>query len=441
VTDDALARLAAVTPANVCEVCKALQAAGFEAVTVGGAVRDAVLGRTPGDWDVATSAHPDEVLRLFKHTVPTGLQHGTVTIVTGRGEHTHVEVTTYRGEGAYTDARRPDHVVFGVPLIEDLARRDLVVNAIAYDPVKRAIHDPFGGMADLAARRLRAVGNAVDRFTEDGLRVMRAVRFAAQLEFELDPETEAGIGPALPSLAKVSRERVADELRKILAARQPSRGLAIAWRSGIVESILPEVPGGIASWRRDARRWLARVDRAPLQVRFAALLADLASPEAPRDRIDRVVVAKVDGVMRGLKFSNEERDLGTKLVGVAAAGEQAAWTDPEIRRLLADVGRATAVQAVELWKADAVAASGADTESASALIACASAILDRGDALATGELAVGGKDLMTALAIPPGPAVGRLLSGLLDRVLEDPSHNTRDGLIELARGIELEPGR
>src|SRR5262245_44690814 len=129
--NDALKRLAAAVPANVRQVCATLTAAGFQAVTVGGAVRDALLGRDPGDWDVATSEHPEEVLKLFRHTIPTGIQHGTVTVVTGKGAHTHVEVTTFRGEGAYSDARRPDHVVFGVPLIDDLARRDLVVNAMA----------------------------------------------------------------------------------------------------------------------------------------------------------------------------------------------------------------------------------------------------------------------------------------------------------------------
>src|SRR5688572_24525547 len=215
-TADALSRLRAAVPANVRAVCETLERAGHEAVTVGGAVRDAILGREPGDWDVATSARPEDVMKLFKHVIPTGLQHGTVTIVTGKGEASHVEATTFRGDGAYTDARRPDHVVFGVPLVEDLARRDLRVNAMAYDPERDLLIDPYDGRADLAARVLRAVGDPAARFTEDGLRVMRAVRFAAQLEFELDPDTEAAIRVALPSLAKVSRERVADELRKIL---------------------------------------------------------------------------------------------------------------------------------------------------------------------------------------------------------------------------------
>jgi tRNA nucleotidyltransferase (CCA-adding enzyme) len=146
---DATARLAAAVPANVRDVCARIAEAGFQAVTVGGAVRDVLLGRKPGDWDIATSAHPDDVLKLFRHTIPTGLQHGTVTIVTGKGVESHVEITTYRGEGAYTDARRPDSVVFGVPLQEDLARRDLTVNAIAYDVAGNAMFDPFGGLVDL----------------------------------------------------------------------------------------------------------------------------------------------------------------------------------------------------------------------------------------------------------------------------------------------------
>ncbi|HEY4243790.1 MAG TPA: hypothetical protein VGM88_28450, partial [Kofleriaceae bacterium] len=248
-------RLAAAVPERVRKVCATLSEAGFQTVTVGGAVRDALLGREPGDWDVATAARPEDVIAAFPRTFPTGIQHGTVTVMMDKDP---IEVTTFRGEGAYSDARRPDHVVFGVPLVEDLARRDLVVNAMAFDPATGELHDPFGGIADLAAKRLRAVGHgsnqhqiAVARFSEDGLRVMRAVRFAAVLEFELDAETERGIGESvvLASLSRVSRERVSDELRKLLAARQPSRGLAIARRTGIIGNILPVVSVAVA---RDA---------------------------------------------------------------------------------------------------------------------------------------------------------------------------------------------
>jgi tRNA nucleotidyltransferase (CCA-adding enzyme) len=443
---DALARqrLAAAVPANVRAVCRTLASAGHQAVAVGGAVRDAILGREPGDWDVATSAHPDQVIALFPHTVPTGLQHGTVTVVTGRGASSHVEVTTFRGEGAYTDARRPDHVTFGVPLVDDLARRDLRVNAIAYDPRTDALIDPYGGQIDIAERRLRAVGptgrvydDAVARFTEDGLRVMRAVRFAAALEFELDPETERGIAPALPSLARVSKERICDELRKILAAPRPSRALAIAERTGILALILPEHGAGVAAWAaaravsRDAQlaRWLARVDAAG-PARLAALLAELADPD-PARRLDRGSQRAVEGVLRRLKFSNDECAAAAVAVGAAAAVLAGGWTDPEIHRLLADVTRGHAAGAIALWRADGAAE----------LADRAAAIVARGDALAVGELAVTGKDLMTALDMPPGPLVGRLLAALLDRVLADPALNTPDALIAAARGLELELAR
>jgi len=427
-------------------VCQTLAAAGYQAVAVGGAVRDALLGRTPGDWDIATSAHPAQVMALFKHTVPTGLQHGTITIVTGRGEASHVEVTTFRGEGAYTDARRPDHVTFGVPLVEDLARRDLRVNAIAYDPAAGTLIDPYDGQQDIAERRLRAVGptgnvydDAVARFTEDGLRVMRAVRFAAALEFTLDPDTERGIAPALPSLAKVSKERISDELRKILATREPSRALALAERTQIVALILPELSRGLDAWAaalhvaRDTAvaRWLARVDAAAPDARLGALVAELAEPDLAMRRLDRRSQRAADTVLRRLKFSNDESAAAAILVGGAAAPLATAWTSAELRRLLADITRPHAAAAIALWRADR----------ATELADRATEIIERNDPLAVGELAVTGTDLMRALDMLPGPAIGRLLAALLDRVLADPALNTRDLLIAISRGLELELAR
>jgi tRNA nucleotidyltransferase (CCA-adding enzyme) len=426
--DDELEHLARAVPANVRDVCATLTAAGHQAVTVGGAVRDALLGRDPGDWDVATSAHPDEVMKLFRRTIPTGLSHGTVVVVTGRGEHTHVEVTTYRGEGAYSDARRPDHVRFGVPLVEDLARRDLTVNAIAYDPAKRELIDPFGGRDDIAHRRLRAVGSAVDRFTEDGLRVMRAVRFAAQLGFELDPQTEAGIAPALPSLAKVSRERVSVELRKMLATRQPSRGLLPARRTGIIASVLPELDAAIA----DEAAWLARVDRAAEAVRLAALLVPLQAKDAPAQRVDRQTVRRVDALLKALKFSNDEAGLAAQLVGAAHATCETTWSAPQVRRLLAELDRDRRALAIELWRSE--------LPPCAALIGHATQILDEKHPLAAGDLAVGGKDLMSALGMKPGPALGRILARLVDIVIEDPAQNTRETLLAAAQRTELELG-
>jgi tRNA nucleotidyltransferase (CCA-adding enzyme) len=392
-----VARVDAVVPAEVREVCRVLIEAGFEAVTVGGAVRDALLGRDAGDWDVASSAKPDEVVALFPRTIPTGIQHGTVTVMVGRGERRiGVEVTTFRGEGAYSDARRPDSVTFGVPLDEDLARRDLVVNAIAYDPIAHRLHDPFGGLADIAARRLRAVGDPVARFTEDGLRVMRAVRFAAVLEFALDPATEAAIPIALGSLRKVSQERIQIELAKLLAAPRPSLGLVIAHRTSILSTILPELTSDPWPW----------VDAAPLDARPAALLATVDAKLA-------------DAALRRLKFSNEDRDRTVKLIRVALAD---ATDAPAVRRLLAAVGRPLGPLLTSLWSSR--------TPPGPHLLA--RDILARGDALALGDLALTGNDLMSELGLPPGRALGQLLAALLDRVLDDPALNTRPSLLALA---------
>ncbi len=430
----ARARLAAAVPPNVREVCRALSAAGHQAVTVGGAVRDALLGRTPGDWDVATAATPDQVIALFKRTVPTGIQHGTVTIVTGRGIESHVEVTTFRGEGAYTDARRPDHVRFGVPLVEDLARRDFRVNAMAYDPAADEIIDPYDGRRDLDERRLRAVGptgdvyqDAVARFTEDGLRVMRAVRFAAALEFTLDPDTERGIEPALPSLARVSRERVSDELRKLLAARMPSLGLRIAERTRILTVIAPELAAGLTGPEVIAH-WLARVDAAPEAVRLGAMFAELA-PRVASTRLDRRLVDHVNQVLKTLKFSNDDAALAATLVALAQATLVTEWTPTEVRKLLGDVTRPRVTAAQAFLVADGASALADQVVAVTA------------DPIAIGELAVAGKDLIAALDMKPGPQVGRILAALLDRALSDPSINTREGLIAIARGLELELAR
>jgi tRNA nucleotidyltransferase (CCA-adding enzyme) len=424
---EALAKLEAAVPANVRDVCAKLSAAGHEAVTVGGAVRDALLDRAPGDWDVATSAHPEDVLALFRHTIPTGLQHGTVTVVTGRGIASHVEVTTFRGEGAYSDARRPDHVTFGVPLVEDLARRDLVVNAIAYDPANARLIDPFGGRADLDARRLRAVGDPVARFTEDGLRVMRVVRFAAKLEFAIDPATEAAIAPALASLAKVSRERVSDELRKLLAAREPSRGLVPSVRTGIIATIVPELQVGAD--------WAARVDRAPPEARLAAMFAPLARAEVDEvtaRHVDRDVVARVGAIAKALKFSNAEGDAAAVLVGAAHAPAWPAWNPAEVRRLLREVDAKLRPLAIELW------ASG--TSPNPLLVAEARRVLGAREPLAIGDLAIGGKDILADIKLKPGPVVGQILDLLLTVVLDDPSLNAREPLLERARTLALELG-
>lgn len=427
---DELAAVAAVVPAAVRRVCERLEAAGHQAVTVGGAVRDALLGRAAGDWDVATSATPDQVIALFPRTVPTGLAHGTVTVLTGAGEIDHVEVTTFRGEGAYSDGRRPDSVSFGVPLEEDLARRDLVVNAIAYAPTRHQLIDPFGGREDLRAGRLRAVGEPLARFLEDGLRVMRAIRFAATLEFSLEAATEAALRPALPALAKVSKERITIELCKLLAAPRPSLGLAIAFRTGVMELVLPEVVAGQARWGRTDEEVGRRVDAAAPAARLGALVFDLAPAHPGPARLDKQAQAQVEAMLRALKMKVADLELASRVVAVAAAVAAPPVSLPQMRRLLAAVGRKAAEAVVSAWGADhAARQQGRGGE----LAALGAQVLAAGDPLAISELAISGSDLMEELKLAAGAGLGQALRALFEQVQDGAVANERGALLSAAR--------
>ena len=379
---DPIAALDAVVPEPIRQVCARLQEAGYEAFTVGGCVRDAILGREPKDWDVATSATPDEVMASFKKTIPTGIQHGTVTVLVsggggGKKGRIPVEVTTFRGEGAYSDGRRPDSVTFGVPLREDLARRDLIVNAMAYDPVGRVLADPFGGAEDISQKRLRAVGDARERFAEDGLRVMRAVRFAAVLEFDLDADTEAAITPSLPILAKVSRERVRDELLKMLGARQPSRGLVIARRTGLLASILPELAERIS----DDERWQATIQRVDAgEDRLLRLAALLLYAELPRGSDDA-------SPLRRLRLSNAEIERVDRLLEFGPRWRSNDPSDRDLRVFLGALGRKYVADLLALWRAEQTTLDDDDNAAArlAELAERVRTIADRGDALTTGS--------------------------------------------------------
>jgi tRNA nucleotidyltransferase (CCA-adding enzyme) len=441
-----------VTPADVgaaaLEVCRRLAGAGHAAQVVGGCVRDLLLGRPAKDWDVATSAHPDAVQRVFPRTIPTGIAHGTVTVLV---KSEAVEVTTYRGEGAYSDARRPDHVVFGVTLEEDLARRDFTMNAIAYDPLADRVVDPFGGRADLAARTIRAVGDPGARFREDGLRVMRAIRFAAVLGFALDPATEAAIPSALGALARVSPERVRDELLKLLGAARPSIGLELAQRTGILGVILPELAEGVGVVQNRHHRhdvWthtIATVDATPGDaiVRLAALLHDVAKPrtaapkpDAPGEftfyRHDVVGADLSDVIARRLKLANKERERVVALVGHHMFWYAPEWSDATVRRFIRRVGPDLLPDLFAVRVGDVIGRGNAeDPESElGELRRRVDQVLAEDQALSIADLAVDGADVMRVLGVPPGRIVGDTLRALLEEVLDDPELNQRDVLLE-----------
>src|SRR3954469_2215018 len=239
------ARLRASIPEDVRQLCVRLAEGGHRAWAVGGCIRDELLAELRGvetahrnDWDIATSARPEAVMKLFRRVIPTGLKHGTVTVLFDDRAY---EVTTLRGETTYSDGRRPDSVFFVDDIKDDLARRDFTINALAYDVLADRLIDPFGGLADLEQKRLRAVGEPAARFAEDGLRVLRAARFVATLELELDPATERAIEPSLASYRKVSAERIRDEWLKTMKARTPSRAFGVMQKHGILAITAPEL--------------------------------------------------------------------------------------------------------------------------------------------------------------------------------------------------------
>lgn len=411
----AIARLrAAAVPPPIVDVARTLHAAGHEAVLVGGAVRDVLLDLPASDWDLASSATPQEVMDLFARTIPTGVQHGTVTVMVRDGDIDHpVEITTYRGEGAYVDGRRPQEVVFLRDLVEDLARRDFTVNALAWDPVAERFSDPFGGREDLAAGVVRAVGDPVQRFTEDGLRTMRAVRFCATRQLSLDAATEAAIPQALDVLAKVSGERVRVELVKLLASAEPSRGLRPMWRTGIwAQVLLPLLEPA------DYEQAIAAVDE--MQAEPIARLARLLWPRVGDDPAS--ARASIEACVESLRPSKAERAQVLALTGPGAVALARAGTDPEIRRAVAVLGRGNVAAAVDMLGLPKPRR--AQVEAAI-----------EGVALRPSELSIKGRDLIAQGVLSPGPALGRTLAALLDLVLDDPTLDKPEILVERARAL------
>lgn len=408
-------------PDAVRSVFNSLSKAGERGYLVGGSLRDLLSGRPPVDWDLATTATPRRIMEIFSRVVPTGIDHGTVTVLIGNDA---LEVTTLRGDGAYTDGRHPDSVVFIKDIEGDLARRDFTINAMAWEPGERILHDPFNGRDDLAARLLRAVGDPVARFTEDGLRVMRAARFAATLDFDIEKKTLEAIPMAAPKLVVVSIERRRDELLKTLMARAPSRGLLIMKEYGMFDHLIDEVHNLVdgqnepvqGAWKRTVRR----VDFCPAEnaLRLAALTLD-AIPR-PREPFE------------SLRLDKKTHKKASRLLNVGKIDYRSDWNDARIRRFLYDTGVDIAFDIITLWKAD--------LRAADENFGVADELLDRvkramisGDPLLAKDLRVDGDDLMRDLELLPGPHLGNLLERLLSHVIDHPEDNEKSKLIDIAR--------
>jgi tRNA nucleotidyltransferase (CCA-adding enzyme) len=443
--------VAAAVPEHARAAAERLRRAGHRTVFVGGHVRDAILGRAAdGAWDLGTAATPDVVCALFPEAIPTGLAHGTVTVPTDGGP---LEITTFRTEGAYRDARRPVEVFYTTDLAADLARRDFTVNAIAFDPETGALVDTTGGLADLAVSLLRAVGAPRDRLTEDALRALRAARFVATHGFRLEDETRAALPAVSPLLPRLSAERVRDEIGKLLLGARPDAGLDLLHEAGLLAVVLPELAAcdGVTQNRwhdYDVYRHTLetiRLAEPRSRIRWAAFAHDLGKPATRAVKEDgeatfynhpAVGADITDRLLERLRLPRAEREAIVLLVREHLFDYRPEWTDAAVRRFLRRVGPEHLDDLFALRRADiAGTGQGRDDGALPALRARVDAALASRAPLSVSELAVSGGDVMAALGEGPGPRVGVVLRALLDAVLEDPELNTRERLLERLRGL------
>lgn len=430
-------------PQKVEMILHILEEHGFEAYAVGGCVRDSMLGRIPDDWDITTSARPEQVKELFRRTVDTGLQHGTVTVLM---EKEGFEVTTYRVDGEYEDGRHPKEVAFTASLEEDLKRRDFTINAMAYNPA-RGVVDLFHGQEDLAEGMIRCVGNPQERFTEDALRIMRAVRFSAQLGFQIEEKTKDALSVLAPNLKYVSAERIQAELVKLLVSPHPDH-IRIAYETGITEKFLPEWDACMVTEQNTPHHCYTVGEhilcsltniRPDKVLRLTMLLHDIGKPVVKRTDETGRDHFKMHGpesekmaqaILRRLKFDNDTISKVCRLVK---------WHDyrplPEmkaVRRAVNKIGEDLFPLYLEVQRADILAQStylrSEKLERLKGVHACWEKIREEQQCVSLKTLAVTGRDLIAA-GISPGKEIGELLGQLLDLVLENPEYNTKEILM------------
>ncbi|MDH4141892.1 MAG: HD domain-containing protein [Chloroflexota bacterium] len=443
--------IAAAVPAAVLRLLQTLWDAGHAAYVVGGSVRDVLMGRPATDWDLATSALPDEVESLFTDTLYENA-FGTVAVGTDDPAIGEVEITTFRSDHDYADFRRPHRVEFSDSIALDLARRDVTVNAIAWGaPAGEAPHivDPFGGQDDIAAALLRTVGDPLARFEEDALRMLRVVRFAATLGFWVDSATLAGMTARADRVRHVSGERIAMELARLLAAPVPSIGLRLMSDTGLLGIISPDLAlqRGIPQNKIDGEDlWdhtLRAVDAAavePPYIRMAALLHDIGKPATMADGRflghDAVGADRADELLERLRWPRQERDRIVHVIRNHMYGYEPTWSDAAVRRFIAKVGREALDDLFLLREADNVGSGRprdggglAEIRERVAQQLAAGVVLDLHD------LDIDGDVLMAELGLSPSPRVGALLHALLERAVADPTVNRRDRLLALARSL------
>lgn len=432
-------------PEKANQIIHTLEEAGFEAYIVGGCVRDAILGKEPDDWDITTSAKPEDVKKLFRRTIDTGIEHGTVTVMFGKEGY---EVTTYRVDGKYENHRRPNQVTFTASLMEDMKRRDFTINAMAYNETDGLV-DHFNGMEDLNKGLIRCVGNPKERFDEDALRILRALRFSAQLNFEIEEDTKVAIQNQARFLKDISAERIQVELTKLLISNHPER-LKTAYELGVTKVILPEFDAMMDTPQNNkhhtynvGEHTLCVIENVPpiKVLRWTALLHDVAKPST------KIVDEKGDHfyghneigskmaktILRRLKFDNMTIDRVGKLVYWHDYGIGDAPSLKSFRRFLSKIGADLFEDYIFIKKADICGQSDyrriEKLENVKNLEAFYRKIIDEKQCLSLKELEVKGNDLISC-GINPGKEIGIILNDLLNLVLEDPEMNKREILLE-----------
>ncbi|MDD7728646.1 MAG: CCA tRNA nucleotidyltransferase [Clostridia bacterium] len=434
-------------PSKVKTILDTLEKAGYEAYAVGGCVRDSILGRVPDDWDITTSAAPEQVKTLFRRTVDTGLAHGTVTVLM---EKDGFEVTTYRVDGEYEDGRHPKEVTFTASLEEDLKRRDFTINAMAYNPTCGLV-DLFGGMGDLENKVIRCVGNPLERFSEDALRIMRAVRFSAQLGFSIEENTRAALKVLAPNLKHVSAERIQVELVKLLVSPHPDY-LRTAYEAGITREFLPEFDACMETEQNTPHHSYTVGEhtlhslvniRADRVLRLTMLLHDIGKPavkktdENGRDHFKThgpVGERMAHSILRRLKFDNETIKKVCCLIkwhDLRPASDAAS-----VRKAVHIIGEDLFPLYLEVQRADMLAQSTYKREQKQGrlekVMQTYEEIAARGDCVSLKTLAVTGSDLIAA-GIRPGKEIGEILNRLLEEVLENPELNEKSVLLSRIR--------
>ena len=435
--------------------------AGFKAYLVGGAVRDIFLHKKPHDFDVATNATPQDVMKLFKVVIPTGFEHGPVTV---HVEGLEIEVTTFRTESGYSDGRHPDSVNYAATIEEDLSRRDFTINAIAADLKNGKIVDPFGGRRDIKKKVIRTVGKARDRFTEDGLRPVRCLRFACKLGFSIEKCTYSELFDIeiRKKIGSISIERFRDEFDKILASAKPSVGLKLLEETGMTSIFIPELLVGRGCVQSDQKGFhdfdvldhlYYACDGAPIEkpnVRLAALFHDIGKPAAKKIiegnitfyNHERIGSKLTQQILTRLKYPNAVIDDVCHLINDHMFNYESNWTVPAVRRFIIRVGQDHLEDLFDLRLADMYGMHNQPIEyKYSAVINLLVELKDRiavelekNNALSLKDLAINGNDLIAA-GFEKGKKLGLILNHLLDCVIEDPGMNTKDKLLEVASSL------